>query len=278
MDLKEELTLLRTSAGLYEPAGAGHLRSAGPDAASFLQRLVTNEVVKCPVGEGRHNALLDRKGMVLSLFYLHRLSADSFHVVTPQQLTGKTLALFRKYKVTEKLTIEEVSENWEWVRVIGAKAEKVAVEGGFSWRDDFYKLPVWNIVCPKGERPYLPFPTISKTCFDLLRIESGIPEYGTDIDETHILLEANLSHCYKRQKGCYPGQEVIERILAYGKGRTPRQIVTLYVEGKREISVSAYDPLQNRTLVMATVERKELESAKGPIQIGNNILRLLQPD
>ncbi len=244
--------------------------------------MVTNEVTQCPVGEGRHNALLDRKGMVLSLFYLHRSSADAFHVVTPPQLTEKTLGLFRKYKIVEKLVVDDVTGEWGCTQVIGKIPPTPLLQrgatGGFSWTDTFYKLPVWNIVYPKGERPSLPFPMISKAAFDLLRIESGIPEYGVDIDETRILLEANLDHCYKRQKGCYPGQEVIERILAYGKGRTPRKIVTLYTEGKREIPNAIYDPLQNRTLVMATVERKELESAKGPIQIGDNILRLLEAD
>ena len=320
MTLAEEIKVVRKGTALYDASAHGHFRIEGPDAAAFLQRIVTNEVTTLPVGEGRHNALLDRKGMVLSLFFLYRLAPDRFHLITPPQLTEKTIALFKKMKVIEKLTIMDVSKEWELVQILNApspdrlitfppKADPpLAERGGFQWEDNFYKVPIRNIVLPKGSSLDIgqvlsvaypgcpmsrldPFPVISKAAFDLIRMESGIPEYGVDIDETHLLLEAKLPHCYKRQKGCYPGQEVIERILAYGKGRTPHALASLYMEGERIIAsrteiVTAdhlragivtsalFDPLEQKTILLAYLESKYLSLPQRPFQIGEDVVRL----
>ncbi|MBI3541559.1 MAG: hypothetical protein HY073_05430, partial [Deltaproteobacteria bacterium] len=82
-----------------------------------------------------------------------------------------------------------------------------------------------------------------------------------------------LPYVFQRNKGCYPGQEVIERINTYGKGRTARVIRVFQIEGKKEIpktseiltesgemagniSSSAYNPFSDKTLVMGTLEAK----------------------
>lgn len=282
MSLKEELEEMQNNVALYKASDERHLHMEGPDATDYLQRMVTNEVKTQPIGEGRHNALLDRKGHPLSLFFLIRLSENSYHLITPPQLKEKTAGLLKKYKVIERFEIKDVSQEWGVYWVVGSPVPPALLPA--IWQETIYKIPVRKILYPKNNPPPLgDLPSVSRQAIDLLRMEAGIPEYGVDIDETHILLEANLEHCYKRQKGCYPGQEVIERILAYGKGQTPKKLVTLLVEGEREIppktaiwtadnqkagetTSALFNPLRNQTVVLAYLENKFVNSGLTLVQ------------
>jgi folate-binding protein YgfZ len=58
--------------------------------------------------------------------------------------------------------------------------------------------------------------TVSPDVFETLRIEAGIPRHGQDMDETNVVLEANLDDAISYTKGCYVGQEIIIRIKHRG--------------------------------------------------------------
>ena len=56
------------------------------------------------------------------------------------------------------------------------------------------------------------------SAFEMARIEAGIPRYGADMDETNLPLEAGLeSRAVSYSKGCYIGQEVLNRIHSIGQ-------------------------------------------------------------
>ncbi len=285
MDLLKELTAIEEGVGFHEPE-SHFFRVEGPEATAYLNRIVTNEVAGCPVGQGRHQAILDRKGKVLSLFFLYRIGENSYRGIGRPDLIEKTILLLNKMKFIEKVTVTDEGDAWRWAQLIGPDLELFPLErerqrGLIGWRDSFYRIPVINFVGLDGEIAALgaglrPPPTgVSRQAFDLLRMESGIPEYGVDLDETTILLEVNLSHCVQRGKGCYPGQEVIERILAYGEGKTPRVLRTLFLAGERSVAAGTeiltkggetvglvtsalYHPLRQQTVVMGYLDRKFL--------------------
>jgi folate-binding protein YgfZ len=64
---------------------------------------------------------------------------------------------------------------------------------------------------------------------DVLRVEAGIPRYGTDMNEENLLLETGLDHFVSFTKGCYLGQEVVERIRS--RGHVNKQLVGLKLAG-----------------------------------------------
>ena len=69
---------------------------------------------------------------------------------------------------------------------------------------------------------------------EAVRIESGVPLFGRDMDEETIPLEAGIeSRAISFSKGCYVGQEVIIRVLHRGHGRVARKLVGLTVDGDR---------------------------------------------
>src|SRR5262249_44332968 len=70
---------------------------------------------------------------------------------------------------------------------------------------------------------------VGLTALNLLRVEAGIPWYGIDMDESRIVLEVGLEHAINFKKGCYLGQEVVERATA--RGHVNRKLSGLLVHG-----------------------------------------------
>jgi folate-binding protein YgfZ len=74
--------------------------------------------------------------------------------------------------------------------------------------------------------------TLSEEAAEALRIEAGLPRFGADLDTTTIPLEAGIEgRAISFTKGCYPGQEVIVRVVHRGHGRVARRLVGLTVQG-----------------------------------------------
>ena len=65
----------------------------------------------------------------------------------------------------------------------------------------------------------------------MLRIEAGIPRYGVDITEDNLILETGLTHAVSFNKGCYLGQEVVERIRS--RGHVNKALTGLLVHGEK---------------------------------------------
>jgi folate-binding protein YgfZ len=81
----------------------------------------------------------------------------------------------------------------------------------------------WERCVAAGLRP------AGQRALEVLRIESGVPCYGRDFGPDTIALEAPLEHAISFSKGCYLGQEVIERVSA--RGHVNRRLVGLEIEG-----------------------------------------------
>ena len=57
---------------------------------------------------------------------------------------------------------------------------------------------------------------IGWNALESLRIEAGIPRYGTELTDAVIPLEAELEHAIDFEKGCYIGQEIVARMKYRG--------------------------------------------------------------
>ena len=69
---------------------------------------------------------------------------------------------------------------------------------------------------------------------EVCRIERGIPRYGIDITEKNLPQETGQMHALSFTKGCYVGQETVERVRS--RGHVNRQLVRLLFDGRQEIS------------------------------------------
>lgn len=86
---------------------------------------------------------------------------------------------------------------------------------------------VWQALLQVGQ-PFGLLP-VGLTALNMVRVEAGIPWYGPDMDERRIVLEVGMEHALSFTKGCYLGQEVVERATA--RGHINRKLSGLLIQG-----------------------------------------------
>jgi folate-binding protein YgfZ len=177
------------------------LRVAGPDAADYLQRMVSNDVEALAVGEACDALLLTAKARVIAPLRVLRRGEEDFLVLTEPELGDTVRTQLLRTRFAAKAEIEpEEHESW-------------LVLGGEEVLDDR----------PAGDE-------VGETELERWRIEAGIPRWGREIDEQVLPAEAGLDETHiSFSKGCYPGQEPIAR-QRY-RGKVNRKLRVLDVEG-----------------------------------------------
>jgi len=178
------------------------VRVAGPDAADYLQRMVSNDVEGLAVGEACDALLLTAKARVIAPLRIRRRAADDFLLLTEPEL-GETVRLeLVRMRFAAKTEIEpEEHESW-------------LVLGGDEVVDER----------PPGEE-------VGEEELERWRIESGIPRWGHEIDDRILPAEAGLDETHiSFSKGCYPGQEPIAR--QRHRGKVNRKLRVLEIDGE----------------------------------------------
>ena len=180
------------------------VRGAGPDAADYLQRMVSNDVEALAVGEACDALLLTAKARVIAPLRIRRRAVDDFLLLTEPELGETVRAELVRMRFAAKTEIEpEEHESW-------------LVLGGEEVLDDR----------PAGEE-------VDEEQLERWRIESGIPRWGREIDDRILPAEAGLDETHVSfSKGCYPGQEPIAR-QRY-RGKVNRKLRVLEIEGDAE--------------------------------------------
>jgi folate-binding protein YgfZ len=177
------------------------LRVAGPDAADYLQRMVSNDVEALAVGEACDALLLTAKARVIAPLRVLRRGEEDFLVLTEPELGDTVRTQLLRTRFAAKAEIEpEEHESW-------------LVLGGDEVLDDR----------PAGDE-------VGEEELERWRIEAGIPRWGREIDGQILPAEAGLDETHiSFSKGCYPGQEPIAR-QRY-RGKVNRKLRVLNVEG-----------------------------------------------
>ena len=178
-----------------------YLRVAGPDAADYLQRMISNDVEALAVGESCDALLLTAKARVIAPLRVIRRAADDFLLLTEPELGQTARVELVRMRFAAKAEIEaEEHESW-------------LVLGGEEVLDER----------PGGEE-------VDEEQLERWRIESGIPRWGREIDDRILPAEAGLDETHVSfSKGCYPGQEPIAR-QRY-RGKVNRKLRVLEIDG-----------------------------------------------
>ena len=203
----------------------GFVGVRGPDAASYLQAMVSNDVEALGPGESCEALLLTAKGRVIAPMTVYRRAADDYILLTETELAERVRAALVRSRFAAKVAIE--LEDHSSVLVVGRETPP----GGVANREfgvAAYELldeetPAW------GE--------IGDEELERLRIRAGTPRYGRELDERVLPAEAGLDRtAIDFEKGCYPGQEPIAR--QHYRGRVNRTLRVLELEGDE---LPAYD-------------------------------------
>jgi len=189
----------------------GYVGVQGPEAADFLERMLSNEVASLEVGEARQALLLTPKGRIVAPLRVVRESADRFLVITEAELAEPAAGALLRARFAAKCEIE-VKPYRGYVRLTpgeGIRVEDYGIEAWEGWSED----DVVGVVPDELEA---------------LRIAAGTPAWDKELDETVLPAEAGLDATHiSFTKGCYPGQEPVARL--HHRGHPNRHLRRLEV-------------------------------------------------
>ncbi|HSG80696.1 MAG TPA: glycine cleavage T C-terminal barrel domain-containing protein [Gemmatimonadota bacterium] len=242
-NFEAEYHALIDTCGLAARGDRGHVRVAGERRAEMLNGLVTQQVIGLS-GAGRHALLLSAKGRVLTDLRIFPRTDELLLDVPSSGLTN-LLATFNKYLPPMHATFEDVSPSLRLLGVYGPGAaaavrealgrelpadhlsvDEVDIEGVsvLVVRNRRLAGDGLELVAPRASAAALAERLLSAVvahggravgarALDVARVESGVPAYGTDMDEENLAQETGLeADAISYDKGCYLGQEVVARV------------------------------------------------------------------
>jgi len=247
---------LRDGAALVTGPRTGRILLTGRDRRSYLQGLLTNDIEALRPGTGCYAAMLTAQGRMITDMRVLELG-DAVLIDVPADVTSAIRDHLDRFVFTEDVTVQDVSNLRGEIGLYGPRAVQVlaaaGTEGGApSALYDTTQVRIGgaavtlvgsDTVGVRGfdliaDVPHLPAVEAAllaagavradETDVEAVRIESGHPRFGDDMDADTIPLEAGLdARALSRTKGCYVGQEVIVRVLDRGQGRVARRLVGL---------------------------------------------------
>ncbi|WP_296572080.1 folate-binding protein [Phreatobacter sp.] len=196
----------------------GVIRVSGEDAPTFLQGLVTCDVVAIPAGEARFGALLTPQGKIIVDFFVIPAPGDTgggFFVDVPRALAADLARKLAFYRLRAKVAVADLSDE---VGVMAIWGDMGKPEGAVAVRDPRHPALGWRMIAP------LPLENPSDAgAYDAYRIRLGIPAGGRDFAYGDAFPhEADMDQLagVDFAKGCYVGQEVVSRMQHRGTART----------------------------------------------------------
>lgn len=310
-DIRSQYRIITTGAGWADRSARGRIGFAGRDAQPFLQALVSNEVAALAAGQGVYATYLTPQGRMISdLRIFHRagyLLAD-----VPAALAERLVASFDALLFAEDVVVSDASLAIGQIAVTGQQAASVVgralgidpaalealpplaqldareVGGVFVARADDSSWPGFDVFMPAAVRESVVrrldasgAVPVSSELMELLRIEAGRPDFGVDMTEETIPLEAGLlERAISTTKGCYVGQEIIIRVLHRGGGRVARRLsrleldpslavapapgAVLSADGREvgKVTSSAFSPARERVVALGYVHRDFAEAGR----------------
>jgi len=255
-DVRAEYDTLRRSAGIFDLSWRGKLELTGSDRARWLNGMITNNVRDLAPGSGVYAFLLNPQGKILGDLYAYNLG-ESIVVETDHSQKEKMVGTFEHYIIMDDVEVANLDERYAALGVAGPEARSVLGKAGFTlpefeplqvvdldWNGRPFKIvrreveshaefelwfspeigpSVWEAITGAGAKP------VGSDALELLRIARGIPLYGVDIRERDLPQETEQSRALNFNKGCYVGQEIVERIRS--RGNVHRKFTGFIVEG-----------------------------------------------
>lgn len=223
---------LRQRAAWRDLGGRGRVLVHGEDNARLLHALSSNHIQGLAEGEGCYAFFLNAQGRIQSDAYILRSGAD---LLIDSEVAAATV-LFEhidKYIIADDVTLENLSLTHSCIGLEGPQSLNIAASLGLPIPDKAMGILPFaggfvarlNETGQEGLRLILPLdyhldlgdlPQASDEAWEIVRHEQGKPRFGLEILERHLVQETRLMHGVHFSKGCYLGQEIVERVRARG--------------------------------------------------------------
>jgi folate-binding protein YgfZ len=203
------------------------VRVAGPDAESFLQGQLSQDVAGLAAGGGSAwSFLLQPQGKVDAFLRVTKQADDEFILDVDAGWGEAVMARLNRFKLRVKADID-ARPDWRCLAIRGPRAHEVAPPDTGTTAD-WPGLPGVDLL---GPDPTVPdgVPLASIEDYERARIAAGVPVMGKELDEHTIPAESGVvDRAVSFTKGCYTGQELVARIDSRG-GNVPRRLRALVV-------------------------------------------------
>ena len=252
--IRAEHMAVRESAGVFDVSHMGEIETTGPEAGALLQRLLSNDIEKMPVGGAQYSVLCREDGGVLDDLFTYRLGPERFLTVTNASNHERDLAWFSGHADGFEAEAHDRHAEYAMLAVQGPRAREIVqtvadrplpprltaagrVLGGhealvcgtgYTGEDGVELLlapehapQLWDELVRRGATP------AGLAARDTLRLEVCFCLYGNELTEERGPIEAGLGWCCAEATG-FIGADAVARVRAAG----PREkLVAFQVEG-----------------------------------------------
>ena len=217
---------LHEGAAWLDLSDRGKIRVVGEDRVRLLQAMLTNDVKALTPGQGNYHFLLNAQGRIQADLNLV-VFEDWILLDCEAALTQKIYETLDHYIIADDVQLEVVE--LATVAVEGPQAGQVS--GGVALTATG-QPGAWFFVEPARKAELVERLGLVEATAEVarvVRVENGIPRYGEDFGETTLPQETQQMRALHFSKGCYLGQEIVERIRS--RGQVHRLLLRVAVEG-----------------------------------------------
>ena len=272
---------LRETSGHIDLGSRGRIKVTGDDRARLLHAMTTNHIENLVPGAGCYAFFLNAQGRVLAdaniLCFNDHLLLD----VEPESRPF-LMEHLDKYIIADDVTLEDITDSTFAFGIEGPDADAALRNAGLPApqaplaheaagslvvvRASSTGAPGFRIIGPcGGASRFSGVPEASPADAKTVRLEHFFPRYADDITVANLPQETGITDALHFNKGCYLGQEIVERVRS--RGHVNRILTGLRFEGEQplergakitfegvevgEITSSAYSPALSATLALA---------------------------
>jgi folate-binding protein YgfZ len=256
-DTSAEFDALQHGAAVFDLGWQAKLQISGKDRTRWLNGMITNNIRDLAPGRGVYAFILTPQGHNQGDLTAYN-RGDYLLATTDRDQVEKVTSVLKKYIIMDKVEIEDISEKLVSIGVAGPKAAETLTKAGIDasqlergelvdavWREieitvvrnshpqmdacEVWLAPenvekLWDALVAAGATP------VGSGALEMYRIVRGVPRYGSDLRERDLPQETGQEHALNFSKGCYIGQEIVERIRA--RGNVHRTFLGFEVEGE----------------------------------------------
>jgi folate-binding protein YgfZ len=309
-DVASEFSALMSAAGVFDLGWRAKLILTGGDRQKWLNGMVTNNIRDLAPGHGTYNFLLNAQGHIMGDMYLYN-RGDYILLDTDASQAQTIRTLLDKFIIMDDVEISDASEKLTAIGIIGPKAHEVLAAAGISipalvelqihdavWQEAGVSIVstehgrveiwlgaanaprLWDTLVAAGAKP------VGAKALELWRIAQGIPQYGKDIRERDLPQETEQPRALNFIKGCYVGQEIVERIRSRGavhrhftgfeiEGPPPTPGTKVQADGKDSGEITSVASLPSGQTIALGYVRKEAGPSGTVIEAGAAKARII---
>ena len=287
---------LHERAAWIDLSGRGKIRATGEDRARLLHSMTTGHIQDLLPGSGCYTFFLTAQGRIIADANIFCMP-DYLLIDTEPETRQRVLEHLDKFIIADDVLLHDFTDDYGTINIEGPQAESVlrrfdvpTAHLPYSFAEwshcevahvSYTGQPGYSFIFPVEQRDSVlahltgaGVPHADIATADVVRLENGRPRYGVDIGEMTLPQETQIGSAVHPSKGCYIGQEIVERVRSRGHvnkllssleiqaSEAPTPGTKVEVDGKEvgTITSAAYSPGRSKVVALAILRAEALGS------------------